>query len=242
MTDPLSHASRTSYDAAGNRTSTTDALGQTTTYTYDARDRLEAIQYSDGQTPAVAYTYTATGRRATMTDGTSTSHYTYDADRPRTVVNGAGQRVGYGYGYDEAGRITTLTYPDGAQVTRRYDALGQMTAVTDWLGHTTTFAYAAADNLVTQIYPNGVTVTKGYDAADAVTTIADARPTGVFWSFSYTRDPLGRTSTSSDPIEGQTHSYGYNSLDQLVSDRLISATAGTSTAKLYLRWRRPAPG
>jgi YD repeat-containing protein len=82
----------------------------------------------------MAYTYTATGQRRTMADGTGTTTYHYDAlDRPITVTNGAGQAVGYGY--DAVGNKTALTYPDASVVTRTYDALDHLSGIQDWLGH-----------------------------------------------------------------------------------------------------------
>jgi YD repeat-containing protein len=116
QTDPLTRTTVYTYDLAGNRTSLTDALHRTTTRDYDAGNELRSIGYSDGTTPNVAITYTATGQRAGMSDGTGASTYSYDLlDRVITSTNGAGQRLGYGY--DAAGRLTTLTYPDTSVVT-----------------------------------------------------------------------------------------------------------------------------
>ena len=61
-TDALGRSTTYTYDADGNRLTSTDAVGATTTYTYDAVNRLTAISYSDG-TPTVTYTYDADGNR-----------------------------------------------------------------------------------------------------------------------------------------------------------------------------------
>lgn len=48
--------------------------------------------------------------RTSMTDGTRTTSYSYDNDgRLRSVTNGAGATVDYGY--DTAGDITSVSYP-----------------------------------------------------------------------------------------------------------------------------------
>jgi YD repeat-containing protein len=65
-------------DPVGNRLSMADADG-TTTYTYDALDRILTVTYPSGAPGTVAYTYDPMGNRLTMAqDGVVTS-YTYDA-------------------------------------------------------------------------------------------------------------------------------------------------------------------
>jgi len=97
---------------------------------HDALDRPAAITYSDGHTPPVAYTYTPTGLRSSMTDGTGTTSYGYDAlDRTVAVTNGAGQAVGYAY--NPVGDTTAITYPGGVAVARTYDALDRVTGLRD---------------------------------------------------------------------------------------------------------------
>src|SRR5262249_28054571 len=53
------------YDARGNLRTATDATS-TTTFDYDAGDRLTRVTYPDGR--FLAYTYDAAGRRARMVD------------------------------------------------------------------------------------------------------------------------------------------------------------------------------
>ncbi len=217
-TDPLGRSTYASYDLAGNRTSLTDALGRVTTYGYDALDRTSAITYSGGATPNVRYTYTATGQRARMTDGTGATTYGYDAlDRVITTTNGAGN--GVGYGYDAVGNTTTITYPDGSQVTRAYDTLDRLSSVRDWLGHTARFGYDAADNLITQTLPTSTTtsIAMSYDAADRLAGITDTTPITT-WSFAYTRDKSGEITAATDPFDGKAHRYRYDKLAGLTAD------------------------
>jgi YD repeat-containing protein len=73
-----------------------------------------------------------------MTDGTGTTTNNWDSlGRLTSSTNGAGATVGYGY--DLAGRITSITYPGTTGIVKRgYDEAGHLTDVTDWAGHTTT--------------------------------------------------------------------------------------------------------
>jgi len=234
-TDPLGRQTLSGYDLAGNRTSLTDALGRVTTYGYDALNRPSAITYSDGVTPNVRYTYTATGQRRSMTDGTGATTYGYDAlDRVITTTTGAGQSLGYGY--DAVGNTTAITYPNGFQVTRSYDTLDRLSSVRDWLGHTARFGYDAADNLITQTLPTSTTTTigMGYDAADRLTGITDTTPITT-WTYGYTRDKAGEITAAVDPLDGQAHRYSYDKLAGLTAD-----SQGSSGVTSTVGWANDA--
>jgi len=173
----------------------------------------------------VSFAYTGLGQRAGMTDGTGTSSYGYDSlNRLIQSTNGAGQALGYGY--DLAGNLTSLTYPGNLQVTRGYDSANRLTGVSDWLQHTISFGYDANSNLTGETYPNTTAASFAYDAADQLTGITDSKSGSPFWSFGYSRDANGQLSSSSDPVENASHSYGYDSLNRLTSD--LKGTAPTA--------------
>jgi RHS repeat-associated protein len=216
-TDPLGRTTSYGYDGAGNRTSLNDPSGRVTAFAYDAANELTAIHYSDGKTPDVTYTYDVDGQRTGMSDGTGTSQYTYDSlNRLTSSTDGAGANVGYGY--DLAGQLTSLIYPNGKTVTRSYDPAGQLASVTDWLGNTTTFGHDPDANLTTEAYPNGVTTAASFDNADQLTSITDTNGATNLASFTYTRDNLGQvTSDTSAGATGTAQTYGYTPLNQLAS-------------------------
>jgi RHS repeat-associated protein len=224
-TDPDGHSTSYRYDAAGHETAMVNAEGETTEYVYDAGGELTNIGYSDPTTPDVSATYDADGRRTKLTDGTGTSEFTYDSlGRMISSEDGAGAVVRYGY--DPAGELTTLTYPNGQSVTRGYDAAGNLTSVTDWQGHTSNFSYDSDGNLSEEQHPGNVVTQRGYDDAGRLTTITDTKAAGTLASFGYTRDPAGQvTSEVSQNGETAAINYSRNSLDQL--------TAANSTAYGY---------
>jgi len=231
MTDPLGRTTAYTYNLVGDRIALTDPMGRTTRYGYNADDEPITITYASSSTPDVTMTYYASGQRASMADGTGTTTYQYDAlDRPTTVTNGAGQRVGYGY--DLAGNLTTLSYPDSSVITRTYDAANRFVAVTDAQGQTTRFGYDAADRAITQTYPTTTPITASmtYNAADQLTHIQDSSPRRTLLDFGYGRDVLGQVSTVSDTIDGPVHSYGYSALNQLVADRQGTSAVTTTTS------------
>jgi RHS repeat-associated protein len=239
VTDPLNRVTGYVYDPVGNLTSLTDAeqpSGRTTSYQYDAADQLQSISYSDGVTPNVSYTYSPSGQRLTMADGTGTTSYQYDnRDRLTKVTNGAGQAVSYGY--DAASNLTSIGYPtSGQSVTRTYDADNRLTSVKDWLGHTTGFGYDDNANLTSIAFPtsNSVGAAYSYDMANGLTQVVDGsvvhKVVTPFWTFGYTRDNSAQVSAASDPVQASTqHSYSRNLLDQLTQDARSGGGSGTTS-------------
>lgn len=220
VTDPLGRVTQYKYDANGNLLTLTDPAGRTTTRSYDAANEWTGTDYSDPATPDVTnVSYDADAQRTAMTDGTGTSTWTWDSlHRLTSTTNGAGSTVGYHY--DLGGRLTAIDYPGTTgTVTRGYDNADRLTSITDWNSHQTTFGYDSDSELTGQAYPNGTTATTGYDPAGQVTGIQHAptaSPGAPFASFSYGRDGAGLlTSVTSTGVPADTHSYGYNALDQL---------------------------
>jgi RHS repeat-associated protein len=215
----------TSYDytAAGKLYTVTQPDGNTQAYRYDADGNTTGIDYSDPATPDVSYTYDAAGQRATMTDGTGTTSYTRNVDDLITQVsNGAGATVGYGY--DPAGRLTTLSYPGNRPVSYTYDPAGQLTGLTDWANHTISFGYTTDGRLSTTTDPNGVTSTTTYDPAGQPTQIDLTAGSTSLATFGYSYDPAGLISQDTDS-NGPGHTYQYDPIAQLTG----VATTGAGT-------------
>ena len=169
--------------------------------------------------------------------------------RLESTTDGAGATVTYRY--DADGNVTCLSYPnsDGNTcqdvgsgvgiVTYVYNAAGENTSMTDWLGNTTSFSYDHDANVTSTTLPSGTdtTVADGYDDADNLnsvsittsgtpTTLADltrdadedvtANSAGSGSSDDY--DPLNQVTSA-----GST-SYAYDTADQLTS-----TTTGSDT-------------
>lgn len=215
-TDPNGRTTTYGYEPNGNKSSSTNPEGETTSFSYDGDGELSDIYYSDGTAPVYEY-YDEDGNRTYMSDGSGTSTYVYDSlNRMIESTDGAGATTRYGY--DLAGHLTSLTYPNGQTATRYYDAAGNLTSVTDWLGHTTTFAYNADSGLASEQFPGGVSTDLSYDNADRIGAIEDANGANTLASFSYTRDPLGQvTKEVAENGEPIVMNVAHNSLDQLTA-------------------------
>ena len=114
-------------NAIGNRTQVVETLPdgttKTTSYTYDALDRLSTATYPDGR--AVSYLFDSFGNRTKMTEVTGTTKvtdYTYDNDSRllSTKVNNVADEV---FSYDTTGNfIQRVRASDNRQIDYAYDA------------------------------------------------------------------------------------------------------------------------
>jgi RHS repeat-associated protein len=141
------------------------------------------------------------------------------------------------FGYDAAGRQTSVTDALGGVVHIAYDAAGERTSVTNPRGDMTSFTYDALGDVATWTNPTGGPTTNTYDAGGELVKRLD--PRGVTTNFSYDADghqtlvtfpggsianvydALGRKIQMVDPTG--TTSYTYDAASELVS---VAAPAG----------------
>jgi RHS repeat-associated protein len=212
------------YDPVGNVTSTTDFEGNTTTFTYDERDRLVAKSYPDGT--SVLFTYTPTGQRATATDARGTTRYVYDA-RDRLLTRTDPDTTAISYRYDAASNRTAVTTPAGT-TTYTFDALNRQETVTDPDGGLTRYTYDDASNLTRTELPNGTIETRAYDTLNRLTFLENRNTAGVISSYRYTLAPTGRRDAVLEDT-GRRVDYAYDALDRLTREKITDAVLGDRT-------------
>ncbi|MFZ1881509.1 MAG: DUF6531 domain-containing protein [Gaiellaceae bacterium] len=114
VTDPAGHVTRSTYDSRGNLLTRTDALGRTTTYTYNQFN--EPLSVTDPRGIVTAYTYDSSGNVLT-----------------KTVTGAGGSPVAtttYRYTDSNAGDITQTTDPAGHVADYTYDVQGDQISLT----------------------------------------------------------------------------------------------------------------
>ena len=116
-------------------TSATNALGQTTSYTYAGTDNL------------LTSTTNAQG---------DTTNYGYDSNGDLTSILAPDDTV-QTLTYDAMGDPLSLTDPNGEATSYTYNALGEVTSVTLSDGETDDYTYDSQGNLITTTDPSGTT-------------------------------------------------------------------------------------
>ncbi|WP_437099806.1 RHS repeat-associated core domain-containing protein [Streptomyces sp. enrichment culture] len=225
------HTGRTAVldlDAAGNLTKVTDTAGKATTYAYDSSHRVTKVTTPEGT--VTLFTYDSHNRVTSMQRATGTSggghtgptwRYDYSAATP-----------------SDAG-TTTVTDPDGDATKYVHNADGEVTKVTDPLGHsrhatyknhltqtatdamgtgadgtggnTTTYGWDGRNNAVSQKLPLGATA-----SVSAYQTVAGTDLPNDFTSAdgrkdSFRYDANGNTlSVTTTGTAGATREFTYN--------------------------------
>ena len=221
-----------SYDTAGNLVSLTHFNGKTTTYAYDSLNRLlsRTPDPSLGES-TVSFTYTATDKRATMTDGSGTTTYSYD-DMDRLTTKAAPQGT-LNYTYDAAGNLASMSssHSNGVSVSYTYDAQNRLSTVVDGrLGsgaNTTTYGYDPASNVANVTYPNGLQSVFSYDSLNRVTGLA-TQVSG----YVYQLGPTGNR-TSSLELNGRAINWTYDGINRLTQETVTSAPSGKNGTVSY---------
>jgi YD repeat-containing protein len=148
------------YDSNGNLASSTNALGQTTTYSdYDLNGNVGKIQTPDGVTTEL--TYSARGLL-----------------RSRTV-SGAVIRETSTYDYDQVGQLIRKTNPDGSWAAFAYDDAHRLIAMSDNLGDSVTYKLDLMGNRLSEQVkdPDGLLtrqVTRVFDGLNRLQQITGA--------------------------------------------------------------------
>ncbi|WP_221899371.1 RHS repeat-associated core domain-containing protein [Xanthomonas sp. GW] len=134
------------YDANGNTTAVTDALGHTTQNDYDPLNRLaRTLQDVDGIAAETKFGYDALDNLTKVTDpkGLDTT-----------------------YAYNGLGDLATLTSPDTGVTTYTYDSAGNRATQTDARNIKTTYSYDALNRLTKVAYPTtSLNVSYTYDVS-----------------------------------------------------------------------------
>ena len=240
---PLGQSEALTYDLAGNLTRRTDFNGTVSAYAYDSLDRLlsrSVVSAGPGVTPAsVAFTYTATGQRASMSDASGVTGYTYDArDRLLTKASPEGTLR---YTYDAGGNFASLAsdHPGGISLGYAHDALNRLSQVSDSQLGAATYAYDGAGNLQSFYTPNGVAHAYAYSAVNRLTQLVvwqmpGQGPMTPLATYAYTLAPTGHRLGVSEsgpallptnPSATRTVAYTYDSLYRLTSETLGGAAA-----------------
>jgi RHS repeat-associated protein len=232
------------YDMSLSRVATvTDALSQTTDYTYNTDNTTATISYSANQpTASVSFTYDpAYSRLLSMTDGIGTTTYSYypvssapalGANQLQSVTSPIATASGSDvviYSYDALNRVVGVNVNGVAQSTG-FDALGRLTSASNPLD-TFTYAYADGTSRVSEVSStHGPTATMTYFGPTGdelleqmnVTTHSGITSLSQF-GYTYNADNNVTSATVSAP-SAQTTTYTYDTANRLLSGLFSGST------------------
>jgi RHS repeat-associated protein len=228
ITDALGHVSHiTNYNGSGLPLTMIDPNYVTTTFAYDARDRLltRTVQAASGNA-TTTFGYDAAGQLTSiiLPDG-SRLNYQYDAaHRLVSVSNTLGESIAYTLDaaanitqqntrnagtaivktqsgvFDQLSRMLQQIGAYSETTTYGYDSDGNRILVNDGLTNTTTRAFDALNRLVASIDPLHNDTGYGYDPQDNLTSVTDPR----LLVTSYVYDGFRRVIQESSPDKGTT--------------------------------------
>ncbi len=170
---------RQSYDAMGQRISSTDPAGRTTLYQYDGLGRV--AQTTDPMAQHTRQGWNAHDQLVSLTDANGNTHW---------------------FEYDKRGNKTKETRPMGGAILYSYDAVGNINQRTDAGGNTRAYTYDAAARLVQEEHKlNGLTldqrISYQYDKDGLLISYVQNDGSGsLISSATYTQDAQGRNAQS----------------------------------------------
>jgi RHS repeat-associated protein len=208
-------------------------LFQTTSYQYDALDRVTKVTNPRGDIRETVYD--ANGQIAQekvwhkqpnnlYTVRTVASHQYDAADRRIATTDVLGKTTQFAY--DAAGNLTKVTDANGHTTQYEYDAMNRKTAVIDGNGRRTDIKYNLRGEAIAVTNTNGETVKSEYDAIGPLTKVID--PLGHETRFQYDANgnqtciiDANALSNAGDPghqpvnTDGCTESRQYDELNRL---------------------------
>ncbi|KGJ90964.1 RHS repeat domain-containing protein [Colwellia psychrerythraea] len=139
------------YDAIGRQTSVKRG-SDTVAYTYDGLSRLKT---STSNARTLTYDYDAAGRREKLIhDDGFNIHYVYDATSALTAIKENNTTSLVNYGYNNLGRLTSMSRNNGVTSSISQDTLGRVTDFNHNLINNSNFTYNAASQIVSREVSN----------------------------------------------------------------------------------------
>jgi RHS repeat-associated protein len=221
--------STTEYDAAGRQIASVDATGRRTSQTFDENGNRKSVTV-DGRTTSFEYDALNRLTKTTWPDG-STHSTAYRADNRKQSETDA-RGVVTSYGYDLAGRLTSVAQSVSATATATtsygYDETGAKVRQADALGRTTTWALDGNGRITSRTIQDGTKETSAYDIEG--NRLMKATFAGEQLTYQYDNQnrltgqvvPAGAGANSAVP--GAAISYSYTASGQLQGQQEQGAT------------------
>lgn len=168
------------YDAV-NMLSRKDENGKLTTYTYDARHRLENVNYVGASNEDRTYTYDNVGNILSVDEDGTLRDVSYAYDDIYRIKSETSAGITHEYAYDLSGnRLQTIYDKNGSNertLTSTYDALNRLSTLVEGT-RTTTYRYDKSGNIREKTLGNSDVIAKTYDKLNRTATITGPGTSG----------------------------------------------------------------
>ena len=190
ITDPQGRITQHTYDDANNLDITTLSDGSTIDRTYNTRNELTRIDYSEELSP-FTFNHNGVGSLTRFSNGLGDTSISYDIlERPIQQTDPFGNIISFEY--DAEHNLTKLVYPGGLEVIFEYDPVGRLIRVTPWHGRSTTYEHDLDGNVSKKVASNGTVTTYTHDNRSRLASLTTKKSDGmVLVNFNLTRDWLG---------------------------------------------------
>ncbi|MFA5793021.1 MAG: RHS repeat-associated core domain-containing protein [Candidatus Gracilibacteria bacterium] len=227
------------YDLAGNLETKLSPNGFTTTYTYDALNRIltEDSNFSEGVEATYTYDSCQNGEgflcSTSTNNGTSTNYAYYQnggLQSKTTVIAGTDYQTSYTYDYQ--GNPLTQTHPDGTTIRSTYNAIGKIETTEKKTPNDADFVFVVTDTnygpngqITEETYANGTTTSYTYDASNRY-RLTNKTTTGYS---AYASDPITTSfyTNSADGYVYKAHAVWDNAHDSTAGHNLNSTSASS---------------
>ncbi len=188
------------------------------------------------QSDTLTYAYTNGGLLSSVSDGTGSVSYAYNAKGQQTAETVTGTSPAQkNYTYDADGNPSGVVISNGGTVYNQsytYNHIGQLTTVRDNLSskNVASYTYDGAGNISTKTLANGVTTAYTYNGTNFLSSVTNKKGNIVLSSYAYTYYLDGNRASVTDQ-SGNIHSYTYDKLGQLKVE--TDTKNGTVTSYTY---------
>jgi len=226
----------TKYDANGQETKSSDSLtpAAPTTTTYDAAGNVTST-ITPGQ-PTTTTQYDSAGNATVQTDGEVKDTCVYDLDDNEisdTQTAPGKPAITTTYIYDLAGNLLSTKMGSQAASTSTYNVRGDVLSTTDFDGITTQYSYDGAGNQLTekvgtdnpttktydtasrvtsQVNPDGTKIDYTYDSLSRIATQKESEGSEVLKDTATTYDSAGRTASITEAVSGYKQAFSYQNV------------------------------
>ncbi|MDO8392222.1 MAG: RHS repeat-associated core domain-containing protein [Actinomycetota bacterium] len=244
------------YDNVGNKVTSTDKVGTTTTYTYDATNTLTGVAQpvAAGSTVSTGYGYDANGNNTRVADGNG--HVWWTTYNPWGLTESRIEPATAAYP-DLADRTFTTSYDSGGlpvkefqpdvTISRTFDARGQLAAESSDGGGNRAFSYDLAGRPIV-LTSGSTSITLGYNERNQLLNVTGSAGSSAFrydaagrtterqdaaGTTSYSWNPNGQLYQIGDPVTGNTITYTWAAPGAAHAGSLTTVATGSGTTRTY---------